>query len=339
MRRIIALLVCAVALIAPALAETMPVAALAQHTHLHGLAVDRQDASRLLIATHHGLFRAGPDGKAERISVVQDFMGFSPHPRDADILYASGHPPQGGNLGFIASNDGGRNWRQVSPGLNGPVDFHQMTVSPTDPARIYGVHGGLQISRDGGKSWALVGPAPPRIIGLAASGKHADQLYAATEAGLLHSPDAGKTWQVLLPGVVVTLVAVTGDGGRYIFAIGRGLLHAPEDQADFSNLSNDFAGEFLLHLAIDPTNPRRLFAATGKGRVLISEDQGRRWGAFGGGKVGWMPLQHPSDTVWITSLSAAAVVLELPDIDLVRLFADLPSVNARSVTYGAIHNP
>ena len=186
--------------------EIMPISELPQHTHIHGLAVDLEDFSRLLIATHHGLFRTRPDGKAERISEVQDFMGFNLHPTDADRLYASGHPPAGGNLGFIASTDRGKTWAQISPGVNGPVDFHQMTVSRADPKTIYGVYGELQISRDEGKTWNLVGPTPPKLIDLSASAVNPDKLYAAAEAGLFVSTDAGKTWQALIEGAPVSLV-------------------------------------------------------------------------------------------------------------------------------------
>ena len=38
---------------------------------------------------------------------------------------------------------------------------------------------------------------------------------------------------------------------------------------------------YLLHLAVDPTNPNRFFAATGKGRVLTSTDRRRSWNTFG----------------------------------------------------------
>ena len=37
-----------------------------------------------------------------------DYMGFIPHPTDPSLLFASGHPAGGGNLGFIVSNDGGK---------------------------------------------------------------------------------------------------------------------------------------------------------------------------------------------------------------------------------------
>jgi hypothetical protein len=179
--------------------EVMTMGEFQRHTHIHGLAVDGKDPFKLLIATHHGLFRAGPDGKAERISEVQDFMGFNPHPKEPNTLYASGHPARGGNLGFIASADQGRTWRQISPGVNGPVDFHQMTVSPADPKTIYGSYGGLQVSQDGGQTWKLVGPAPEKLIDLASSAKDANTLYAATEGGCssarMPGRPGGRCWR------------------------------------------------------------------------------------------------------------------------------------------------
>lgn len=261
--------------------EVISVGELPRHTHIHGLAVDRQDPSRLLIATHHGLFRAGTDGKAERISEIQDFMGFNAHPNDASALYASGHPASGGNLGFMASTDRGKSWTQLSPGVNGPVDFHQLTVSPADPKTIYGAYKGLQLSRDGGLTWTLVGRTPEKLIDLAASARNADTLYAATESGLFVSKDAGKTWRPLLEGSAVSLVEVTPGAVLYAYAVGRGLLRSEEEPLSLVNLGNDFGGGFLSHLAVDPTNPDRLFIATARGRVLASTDQGRNWKTFG----------------------------------------------------------
>lgn len=73
--------------------EALSISQLKEQTHIHGLAVDRQDPEKLLIATHHGLFRSGPDGKAKLISPVQDFMGFTPDPSETKTLYASGDDP------------------------------------------------------------------------------------------------------------------------------------------------------------------------------------------------------------------------------------------------------
>lgn len=264
-------------------AAEVPVSELAQKTHVHGLAVDRTDPSRLFIATHHGLFLAGADSKAELVSEIQDFMGFNPHPAEPDRLYASGHPATGGNLGFLASTDRGRTWRQISPGANGPVDFHQMTVSPADPNTIYGAYGGLQVSRDAGKTWEVAGPAPQGLIDIAASATDARTLHAATETGLFISQDAGKSWAAIFEGAPVTLAEATADGGLYAFVIGRGLLRSADGASDFTGVGNDFGDTYLLHLAVDPADPDRMFAATGEGQIMASTDRGRSWSAFGAG--------------------------------------------------------
>lgn len=253
-----------------------------ERTHVHGLAVDRQDPRQLLIATHHGLFRAGPDGNAQLISAVQDFMGFNPHPSDPGTLYASGHPATGGNLGFIASRDGGVTWEQISPGIDGPVDFHQMTVSPADPQRIYGAYGGLQVSSDGGKTWKVAGPLPDGLIDLAASAKDKDRLYAATEAGLALSRDGGVTWEALIDGLPVAMVEVTRDGALHAFVLGQGLVRSAEAPLDFQTVSSDWGERYVLHLAVDPADPDRMFAATQDGSVLASKDGGATWTSFGG---------------------------------------------------------
>lgn len=262
-------------------AESVPVSELREQTHIHGLAVDRQYPQSLLIATHHGLFRSGPDGAAERVSVVQDFMGFTSHPSDPGTLYASGHPADGGNLGFIASTDGGANWEQVSPGESGPVDFHQMTVSPADPMVVYGAFGGLQVSRDGGKTWSVAGPLPERLIDLAASARDADRLYAATEAGLLVSKDAGGTWEAVVEGSPVSLVEVTPDGTLYAFVLGQGLMRSDEEQLDLAPHGADWGDRILLHLVVDPADKDRIFVASHQGDILASEDGGASWTQFG----------------------------------------------------------
>ncbi len=262
-------------------AEPVPLSELEKQTHYHGLAVDPTDPSRLYLATHHGFYLVSADGMATRVSPVQDFMGFTPHPTDPSILYASGHPSNGGNLGFLLSADGGASWTQVSPGLDGPVDFHQMDVSPADPQVIYGNYGGIQVSRNGGKSWLMAGPAPEGMIALAASAVSADRLYAATERGLVVSDDAGLIWQMAaFSGEVVATVTTGAEGALFAYVVGRGLMMAKEsDPGDWSRVGGD--NRIPLHLAIDGRHPQRMFAIAHKAGLLQSEDGGRSWRSFG----------------------------------------------------------
>jgi photosystem II stability/assembly factor-like uncharacterized protein len=275
--------------LAPVAAQGLSVKELAQHTHFHGLAVDPAESSRLLLATHHGLFSVAQDGSVRQVSSgTEDFMGFSPHPSDGVTLYSSGHPPAGGNLGFRVSTDGGRTWTRLSPGAAGIADFHSMTVSPADPRTIYGSYGGLQVSRDGGVSWTMVGPGPEGTLDLAASATDANRLYAGTSVGLMRSADGGKSWEPAHPTIdPVPMVAVAGDGTLYAYVLGTGLLRAKEPDLAWRTVGGGLDGRIILHLAIDFADPQRLFAvAVDAGghdpQLLASADRGESWTEFGG---------------------------------------------------------
>jgi photosystem II stability/assembly factor-like uncharacterized protein len=247
------------------------------------LAVDAKEPSRLYLATHNGFFVLTADGRATRLSDIgDDFMGFTLHPTDPTIFSASGHPAGGGNLGFLASTDAGKSWRQVAPGADGPVDFHQMDVSRADPRSIFGIYGGnVQTTKDGGQSWKLTGRAPDGIIDLAASARHPDWLYAATQTGLLSSHDGGLSWHTAsFPQRAVTLVKTSSDGSIFAFVVGTGLVRATEERLDWTDVGRGFGGQFLIHLAIDPSNADRLYGVTfdptnHRSTVLGSRDGGR----------------------------------------------------------------
>ncbi len=105
--------------------------------HGHGLGVNPADGS-LFIATHTGLFRAGPNSrKAVRIvDRFQDTMGFSIV--GPNRFLGSGHPDAREQkppplLGLIESADAGKTWTPIS--LLGEADFH---VLRSAGARVYG---------------------------------------------------------------------------------------------------------------------------------------------------------------------------------------------------------
>ena len=265
------------------------VAALAKETHFHGLAVDPSDPSRLYLATHHGLYAVGIDGRARLVSETRDdFMGFTPHPTDPATLYASGHPARGGNLGFIASSNGGKSWAKLSDGVRGPVDFHQMDTSKANPNVIYGVYGDLQKSTDGGRTWQRVGPAPQGLIALAASSKDENSIFAATEQGLQLSADGGRSWRPAHPSrQPVTAVHVTANGIIYAFVVGTGLVRAKEPDPQWQTVGTGFGRDYVLHLAADPHNGEALYAVTlnpgtHAQALIASRDGGASWAPLGG---------------------------------------------------------
>jgi hypothetical protein len=71
-------------------------------------------------------------------------------------------------------------------------------------------------------------------------------------------------------------------GTLFMFVLGEGLLAAAEsDPGNWRVVSNDFGDRYILHLAIDPADPARLFAITQESEVLASGDGGQTWRPVG----------------------------------------------------------
>lgn len=276
--------VLAIGYIPPTALSARDVTALDSLPHIHGMAVDRADPRRLYLATHGGLYTATPEGWVTLVGdSADDLMGFAAHPSDEQVLYTSGHPPGGGNLGFLRSEDGGRTWTRLAEGVRGPVDFHAMDVSKADPNVIYGVFQGLQISRDGGFTWKIRGSAPNGIYDLAASAVDPARIYAATQNGLMLSTNAGETWQLAyLLKRPASMVHSAADGRVFAFVVGVGLVMTREPMLAWRTISTAFGDRVLLHFAADPIDPNRLYAVADTGAVVASKDGGRTWTSFEG---------------------------------------------------------
>jgi photosystem II stability/assembly factor-like uncharacterized protein len=211
-----------------------------------------------------------------------DFLSLVRHPADTSRLYASAYTAGAGTLEFIVSTDAGRTWQRLAAVRASAEDFHLWAISPADPSIIYAVFEGLQISRDGGRSWRFSGKVPDRLVDLAASAVDADRLYAATEQGLYVTLDRGRTWQsAYMPGRPAATVQTTKRGVLYAIVKGVGLIRGTEPTLRWVRLSNDFGNARIVELAVDPGNADDFYALTASGDVLSSADGGRTWAAFG----------------------------------------------------------
>jgi len=162
-----------------------------------------------------------------------DFHAMDASPADPGRLYGS-------YKGLQASRDGGRSWRAVGAL---PKDTFDLAASPRQPGTLYAAaRGGLFVSRDDGRSWALA-VDPPRPA---------------------------------------TLVYSAPGGRLYAFVYGVGLLTTDETGAGWALRSSGFGDQFIIHLAADPGNPDILHAVAGTGAVLTSRDGGRTWTSYAG---------------------------------------------------------
>lgn len=191
-------------------------------THVHAVARDPK-TQELLLATHEGLFRQGPDGEGVVVSPVIDLMSFAVAPDGT--FFASGHPGTGSDLpepvGLITSTDGGTTWRVVSRG--GESDFHALSVGG---GAIFGFDGAFRVSTDAGSTWTDR-RLPKSTTDLAADPANG-VLLAPTQDGLRRSTDQGKSWQPIDTPEALQLVA-WADGTRVLGVSQSGHLASSTD--------------------------------------------------------------------------------------------------------------
>lgn len=249
-------------------------------SHAHGLSVDVVDGSKLYIATHHGLLVLQNDSILSRIGTVEDdLMGFSAHPTNPKVYFSSGHPQAGGNLGFQKSEDGGLSWEKISDGINGPVDYHAMTVSPPNPNLIYGTFmGELQRTTDEGKNWEIVKSATFPIVSLAADPNDENIVYAASQQGLMVSTNKGDTWNKLLDDLV-TAIAIHPKNPQQvlIYSQDQQLMQSKDGGKSWEKIEVNFAQETPLYIAFNKKQPEMLYLLTDKNSIYKSTDEGISW--------------------------------------------------------------
>lgn len=254
-------------------------------THAHGLAVDVENSSKLYIATHHGLMVLLNDKELYALGKSQDdYMGFTTHPTNSNILFSSGHPVAGGNIGFQVSNDGGFNWKKISEGIDGPVDFHAMAVSASNPKIVYGYYqGNLQRSDDGGKTWKIANSGLPQVVSIVAHPKNEDVVYAATIQGLMVSKNKGASWDYLsddLKGfITLSGFAINQQNPNEMISYSGKLKMAKSNDggANWQSINEKFNDETPLYIAYDRQNQKNVYTITEKQKIYKSDDEGNTW--------------------------------------------------------------
>ena len=241
-------------------------------------------AAKFRVATPYGIFVISADGKAESVSrnvgILTELVA---HPTKTLTFFSSGYKSKSVKLGVVRSDNGGLTWRKISASTKAPVAFRAMAISSTDPLTMYGVDGDFQMSRDGGKTWASIGPTPGQVFDIAISSKNSKIVYAATEQSLQVSRDGGRSWQSAYSSKQpATMVNITPAGRIHAFIYKVGLVSAVEPELNWTFVAKEFQDRALMDIAINSKNDQRLLGVADTGAVMISSDGGKRWTSFEG---------------------------------------------------------
>lgn len=187
--------------------------------HVHGVALT--DDGVVLVATHEGLVRYGPDGMTS-VGPPVDLMGFAAP--SADRLLASGHTVPGVDLpepmGLVESTDGGRTWTVLSRG--GRSDFHALAAAGSV---VLGFDAEGMWSSPDGREWErLDPPVAPYALAVSPDG---GTVLLTHQDGPQRSADGGRTWEAV-DGPLLQRVAFA-DGTTVVGAAPDGAVHVSTD--------------------------------------------------------------------------------------------------------------
>ncbi len=237
-----------------------------------------------------------------------------------------------GGLGILKSTDGGNTWTTL--GKENGLDFlyvGSLYMHPDDPEILLAATGhvagdpainqwvsngrspmGVYRTIDGGETWTQVLTPQGEALGQAFSAVEIcpadpDIVYAGSDAAVYRSEDGGVTWQKMTGGDAgwgpigvragwpIDMQCDPDDTDR-VFAnnYSGGNFLSEDGGRTWINASSGYSGAQVIHVAVDPFNPARVFAV-GRSGGWVSEDGGASWNgihnpgeakALAGGEVG-----------------------------------------------------
>jgi hypothetical protein len=253
----------------------------AKNAYIGSITVDPGDGT-VMLGTGLGLFRL-TKGATDAQRVVGEL-----HTPDASgqissnlvvryagpgDLLASGHPEGGAlpeNLGLVRSKDHGDTWEPVV--LLGTADFHILQVSGSRIAAVNADAREIQVSADGGKSFAKRTP-PDVPVDVAFDPTDAQRMVVATKQGTFTSLDGGGSWRQRDPTPSEQLAWGAPDQ-LYRADPGGAIRRSADGGATWEDAGN-VDSPSVNELALDAGGV--LYASVPGGEVKRSGDQGATW--------------------------------------------------------------
>ncbi len=236
-----------------------------------------QVSSKVLLATHEGLYDATGKTPVKVSTETIDLMGFTPT-ADPEVFYGSGHPGPGSALqnpvGLIRSADAGKTWEPLS--RQGKSDFH--ALSATDHGLV-AFDGKLSTSVDG-ITWETSSPSfSPAVL---AGNPATSVVLATTQQGVQRSTNSGKTWNAVPNAPLMQFVAFAPSPEKApTDAVGiapDGSVHVSTDAGQTWTPTGTVQGEVQAVTAlVQASGKPAIWVATATG-IQLSTDAGSTFG-------------------------------------------------------------
>jgi photosystem II stability/assembly factor-like uncharacterized protein len=209
-------------------------------------------------------------------------------PTDPAVLFAASRQ------GIHESRNGGGSWNVLAPlepgwGSRTP-DVEVIAFDPSNRSTLYaGGRGGVQKSSDGGRTWERKSLATDYIADLVIDPNNPRRVFAAYDS-VFRTDNGAESWERVMttenvasfyyPPVINAIAIAPSDdsvvyAGGLSYDYGNGFVVRSEDGGDGWSLPTTLEAG-VTALAVDPCNPRILYAGT-HGGVYRSADGGITW--------------------------------------------------------------
>lgn len=230
---------------------------------------------------------AGASWSAKASGMTNTFVAaLAVDPMHAATVYASG------SSGLYRSDDGGAKWTpHSSPGY-----ASVLVVDPSTPGVVYGGGYGVFKSIDGGENWSSLGLEHQLVLSLLVDPGDSNTLYAAGAGAVFKTTDGGGRWYPLarvdLPDSFFESLALDPLRPNVLFAavgycevdtsqpdtcVGRTAVFSSTDGGESWMATTAGVFGVRVTVAVAPTTPATIFAATGGSGFFRSTDAGANW--------------------------------------------------------------
>lgn len=215
-------------------------------------------------------------------SVDMGRIGLAMAPSDPEVIYAIVEAANGEG-GFYKTSNRGASWAKQSGYSSSGNYYQEIVVDPNDPNTIYGMNTWIQVSRDGGKSFGVLGEDAKHVDNhcMWIDPNDSDHFMAGCDGGVYETWDGAKTWTYRANLPVTQFYKVSVDNDAPFYNIYGGTqdnfsLAGPSRSVSGNGISNEewviTRGGDGFETQVDPTNPNIVYAQSQYG-VLFRYDK------------------------------------------------------------------